>query len=200
MFRVNRCAWRECAIVLALGVGCACLTAHAEPSEAVADVPPAYLIQPGDLLHVAVWREPDMLTESFVRPDGGISIPLLGDVQAQGKSAAALRLDIAKRLEKLLPDASVTVTVKQALGNKIHVIGKVNHPGEFVITRDLDVMQALSIAAGTVRFADLAAIKILRRDANNKQQAIPFNYEEVQAGINLEQNILLRSGDVVVVP
>jgi polysaccharide biosynthesis/export protein len=164
------------------------------------DVPSEYLIQPGDALSVSVWHEPDMLTETLVRPDGRISIPLSGDVRAQGKSAATLRAEIAQRLEKLLPDAAVNVVVKQALGNKIYVIGKVGHPGEFVVARDVDVMQALSMAAGTVRFADLTAIKILRRDAANVQQAIPFNYQEVQAGVNLEQNILLHGGDVVVVP
>ena len=98
-----------------------------------------------------------------------------------------------------MPDLSVVVAVKQPLGNKIYIIGKVNKPGEFVMNRQLDVMQALSMAGGTSKFASLSDIKILRR-FNEGQIVYPFDYEDIENGKNLDQNIILLSGDIVVVP
>lgn len=159
----------------------------------------AYRVQPGDVLQVSVWREPDMQLETVVRPDGGISVPLVGEVSAQGKTVDELRTELTRRLARFMPDMAVNVTLKQLLGNKIYVIGKVNRPGEFVLNRDIDVMQALSMAAGTAKFADLKDIKILRRN-HSEQQVFTFDYREVEAGENLTQNIVLHSGDIVVVP
>jgi polysaccharide export outer membrane protein len=170
--------------------------AHADD---VAGAGPGYLIQPGDILQVSVWREPDMQSEVMVRPDGRISLPLIGEMDVADRVLAQVRVDLAERLKPFMPDAAVNVAVKQPLGNRIYVIGQVNRPGEFVVTRDVDVLQALSLAAGTTKFADLSDIKVLRR-AGGEQKAIPFNYDEVIDGERLEQNIVLRSGDVVVVP
>ena len=110
-----------------------------------------------------------------------------------------LRTEIAGRISRYIPEPVVTVEARQILGNQVYVIGKVNQPGALVMTRDLDVMQALSIAGGTTPFASPNNIKILRRQ-NGQQTAIPFRYGDVEKGKDLEQNILLRSGDVVVVP
>jgi len=159
----------------------------------------AYRVQPGDVLQVSVWREPDMQLETVVRPDGGISVPLVGEVNAKGKTVDELRTELTQRLARFMPDMTVNVSVKQLLGNKVYVIGKVNRPGEFVLSTDIDVMQALSMAAGTAKFADLKDIKILRRN-HTEQQVFTFDYREVEAGENLDQNIVLHSGDVVVVP
>ena len=148
---------------------------------------------------VSVWNEPDLQLEVLVRPDGGFSIPLAGDVLAEGKTVKTLRIEIKQRLEKLIPDSDVTVTVKQLIGNKVYVIGQVNRPGEYVMSRPMDVMQALTVAGGTTRFAALNDIKILRR-MESKQEAIQFKYGDVEKGTNLEQNIYLQSGDIVVVP
>jgi polysaccharide biosynthesis/export protein len=159
----------------------------------------AYRVQPGDVLQVSVWREPDMQLETVVRPDGGISVPLVGEVSTKGKTVDELRTELTQRLARFMPDMTVNVSVKQLLGNKVYVIGKVNRPGEFVLNTDIDVMQALSMAAGTAKFADLKDIKILRRN-HTEQQVFNFDYREVEAGENLDQNIVLHSGDVVVVP
>ncbi len=159
----------------------------------------AYRVQPGDVLQVSVWREPDMQLETVVRPDGGISVPLVGEVSVQGKTVDELRTELTKRLARFMPDMTVNVALKQLLGNKVYVIGKVNRPGELVLNRDIDVMQALSMAAGTAKFADLKDIKILRRN-HTEQQVFNFDYREVEAGENLDQNIVLHSGDIVVVP
>jgi polysaccharide biosynthesis/export protein len=159
----------------------------------------AYILQPGDVLMVSVWKEPELNLEVLVRPDGGISLPLAGDVAAAGHSAEEVRSVIDARLRKFIPDPVVTVSVKSATGNEIFVIGKVNHPGQYQMLRPLDVMQALSLASGTTAFAALNSIHVLRRESG-KQVSIPFHYTEVQNGRRLEQNILLRGGDTVVVP
>lgn len=158
-----------------------------------------YLVQPGDVLEIYVWREKDLQRDVLVRPDGGLTFPLAGDIQASGKTVDQIRKEIATRLQKYVPDAVVTVSTKQAGGNKIYVVGKVARPGEYIATRNLDVMQALTLAGGATPFAALNSIRILRR-VDGVQVSIPFKYSQVEKGKNLKQNILLHSGDIIVVP
>ena len=165
-----------------------------------ADEPEPYRVQPGDLLMVSVWKEQDLMSEVLVRPDGGMSFPLVGDVRASGRTVDELRTLVDERLSKFIPDPSVTIAVKQIGGNRIYVLGKVNRPGEFTFSHPIDVMQALSLAGGATSFASLDDIQILRRDPAGKQTARRFRYSEVERGRALEQNILLKSGDTVVVP
>jgi polysaccharide export outer membrane protein len=148
--------------------------AHAEGED-------GYRIQAGDVLVISVWKEEGLEREVLVRPDGGFSFPLVGDLQANGKTTKALNEEIAGRLERYIPDPVVTLAIRQILGNKIYVIGKVNNPGEFIVNPDVDVMQALSKAGGMNPFAASNSIKILRR-VNGKQQAIPFRYGDVEDG------------------
>ena len=110
-----------------------------------------------------------------------------------------LQKELASKLSKYVPDPVVTVAVKQSLGNKIYVVGKINRPGEFVANRNMDVMQALSMAGGPTPYASVNKIKILRR-VNGELKSIPFKYSRVEKGEDLEQNIVLQGGDVVVVP
>lgn len=159
----------------------------------------AYLIQPGDILQVSVWKEKDLQAEVAVRPDGGMNFPLTGEILASGKTVEQLQKDIATKLSKFVPDPVVTVVVKQSAGYKIYVVGKVNRPGEFIGTRNMDVMQALSLAGGPTPYASVNSIKILRR-VNGELKSIPFKYSRVEKGKDLEQNIVLQGGDVVVVP
>ena len=159
-----------------------------------------YLIQPGDVLEVSVWKEEDLQREVLVRPDGQISFPLVGDIDAKGKTVSDLRAEITERLQIYIPNLVVTVTVARILGKKIYVIGQVNNPGEFVVNPTVDVMQALSMAGGTTPFAKLGDIIILRRDSDGRQSAIRFRYNQVESGRSLEQNIMLSNGDIVVVP
>ncbi len=161
---------------------------------------PGYTIQAGDLLEISVWREPDLTREVLVRPDGGMSFPLVGDLTATDKTVTDIQQEIAERLATYIPEPVVTVSVKEIKGNAIYVIGQVNAPGEYVATRRMDVMQALSLAGGMTAYASGNKIKILRRDSNSKQIAIAFRYDDVAKGQNLEQNIVLQGGDVVVVP
>jgi polysaccharide export outer membrane protein len=158
-----------------------------------------YIIQPGDVLIVSVWRESELQGEVLVLPDGGLSFPLVGTLSARGKTVEQLREEMVERLKRYLPDPVVTVAAKSIAGNRIYVIGKVNRPGDFPLGRPIDVMQAIALAGGANAFADLNDIVILRRE-NSGQVAIRFRYPDVESGRALDQNILLRSGDTVVVP
>ncbi len=158
-----------------------------------------YTINPGDLLEISVWKEPDLQRQVLVRPDGAFSFPLSGDIVAEGRTVEDVRTEITAQLETFIPDLVVTVTVAEIRGNKIFVIGQVNTPGEFVVNPRVDVIQALSIAGGMTPFAQVNNIKILRR-RNGQQRIQSFRYSDIIKGENLEQNILLEVGDVVLVP
>ncbi len=172
---------------------------YADAVTAAPAVDESYLVQPGDSLQVTVWKEPELQGEVLVRPDGGLSFPLAGEIQAAGHTVDEIRKTLQSRLAKYLPDPVVTVSVKAASGSRIFVVGKVNHPGDFLLNRPIDVMQALSLAGGTTPYADVNAIRILRRDGRS-QVVFQFRYDDVRRGRELSQNILLRSGDTVVVP
>lgn len=192
-------------LMLMLTVQSACLADEkakdtpATASTATAVDLPDYGIHPGDVLSISVWNEAGLQGDTLVRPDGGISFPLVGDVSVAGKSITQVSASITERLAKFIPDPVVTVALKSLAGNVVYVIGKVNRPGEFPVSHNIDVMQALSMAGGTNPFAALNDIKILRR-AGGKQSAISFRYGDVESGKRLEQNIILQSGDIVVVP
>lgn len=164
-----------------------------------ANITNSYIVQPGDVLTISVWKEKDLQGEVAVRPDGGMNFPLVGDIAASGMTVEQLRKDITIKLAKYVPDPVVTVMVKQSLGYRIYVVGKVNRPGDFPAARDIDVMQALSMAGGLTPYASVNKIKILRR-VNGELKAIPFKYSKVEKGEDLEQNIVLQGGDIVVVP
>ncbi len=157
-----------------------------------------YLIQEGDELLISVWRESELSRKQIVRPDGKISFPLIGDVSVVSKSVEMLRQEITTQLAKYIDDANVEISVTRT-NNLIYVIGNVQKPGIYRFFQDTDVMQALALAGGTTAFASLNKIKILRRTANTPGY-IEFSYSEVESGKNLQQNIILKSGDTVVVP
>jgi len=161
--------------------------------------PSSYRVGAEDVLEISVWREDTLKKEVLVRPDGGISYPLIGEVQAAGRTVLEIRDDVAKRLEKFIPDPVVSVAILKSASQRIYVIGRVNKPGEFPVGRHVDVLQALSMAGGLTPFADGNEIRILRRDGD-QQVVIPFEYGRVVRGQKLDQNILLRGGDVIVVP
>jgi polysaccharide export outer membrane protein len=158
-----------------------------------------YLLRPGDLLVVSVWKETDMQGEVLIRPDGGISFALAGEMQAAGHTVDELTKMLETRVRKYIPDAVVTVSVKAITGNRVYVIGKVNRPGDFALNGPMDVMQALSLAGGATPFASTNNIRVLRRTGDH-QTSIAFHYGDVERGHRLDQNILLQSGDTVVVP
>lgn len=158
-----------------------------------------YAIQPGDLLQISVWREEYLERDVVVQPDGKISFPLVGTLDAAGSSVDDVKERVAGRLEQFIPDPVVTVSIKEIRGNRVYVLGQVKNPGQFIMNPTVDVMQALALAGGTTTFAELNDIKILRR-SGERQTLIEFRYADIARGRNLEQNIVLQSGDVIIVP
>jgi polysaccharide export outer membrane protein len=159
----------------------------------------AYFLQAGDVIELLVWKEPDLSREILIGPDGFISIPLIGAVDAKNKTLDELRLEIKKRLSAVVNEPSVNISLRSVAGNKIFILGKVARPGEYPLTQPVDVLQALSKAGGITPFADASDIKIIRRTGQN-QAVIPFNYSQVERGKHLEQNVTLASGDTILVP
>jgi polysaccharide export outer membrane protein len=164
-----------------------------------------YRINGGDVLNISVYGEQNLNSDVIVQPDGWMSFPLVGNINAMGMTLRELQAGIAENLRQSqyfpnLTDNEVTVSMTKATGNSISVVGQVKAAGTFAFDTRLDVMQALSLAGGLTPFADEEEIRVLRRDPSGAQSAIMFDYSEVEDGDNLESNILLRGGDVVVVP
>jgi polysaccharide biosynthesis/export protein len=161
--------------------------------------PGDYRMHAGDKINISVWKEEEMQRAIVVRPDGRISFPLAGEIQAAGRTADDVRGDIENRLKRYIPEPVVTVSIEEVNGNRVFVIGQVTKAGMYVMNPQLNVLQALSMAGGTTPFAKLDDIIIIR-GTGTAQTSLPFRYSQVSAGKSLNQNILLESGDVVVVP
>lgn len=182
-------------LLLSSGINCPAWAKDAAPSVAHSD----YMLMPEDVLQISVWKEETLKREVVITPDGKISFPLAGHMQAAGRTVEELEGEIIKRIAEYIPDAVVNVAVARVAGNKIYVIGRAIKPGEYTVGRHIDVMQALSLAGGLTPFAASNNIKIMRRE-NGEEITLPFKYSEVEAGTNLQQNVMLRGGDVVVIP
>jgi polysaccharide biosynthesis/export protein len=161
-----------------------------------------YVINPGDVLSIYVWKELDVSKDQLlVRPDGRVSLPIIGEVKLAGKTIEQAEEEIeGKLLSYMLDKPNVTVSSLSLNGNSVFVLGKVARPGQFTLFNQLDVTQVLTLAGGVTTFADLDDIRILRRDSSGQQQSIKFDYLDVEKGRNLDTNILIKSGDVVIVP
>lgn len=159
----------------------------------------SYLVKPGDVLEISVWKEPDLQRQVLVRPDGAFSFPLVGEVDARGKSVSDLNKIVSERIGKYISDAVVTISVQEIKGNKIYVLGQVNKPGEFIVNPSVNIMQALSMAGGMTPFAATNDIIVLRGQGK-AQNAMAFRYADVVRGRSLDTNIELLSGDILVVP
>ncbi|HXM66386.1 MAG TPA: polysaccharide biosynthesis/export family protein [Candidatus Acidoferrum sp.] len=161
-------------------------------------VPADYIIGADDMLHITVWKEPDMSSTLPVRPDGKISMPLLDDLQASGMTPMQLASAIREKLKKYIADPRVTVVVTAMNSQRIFVLGEVVHSGPMALLPHMTVLQALS-TAGFTQFANLKAIYLLRQQGG-QQTKIAFNYKEAIKGRGPQQNIVLKPGDTIVVP
>lgn len=159
----------------------------------------SYLIGPGDVVEISVWKDESLSRTVVVPPDGVVSFPLIGNVNTAFMTVDTLRKKVSDLLSAYVPDATVTVILKELNSLKAYVIGKVKQPGQYPISLDTTVMQVLSMAGGLTPYASENTIHILRRKKNITIK-IPFNYSQVLKGNNLGQNIILQRGDVVVVP
>ncbi|WP_455378975.1 polysaccharide biosynthesis/export family protein [Petrachloros mirabilis] len=164
-----------------------------------AQVDPDYRLGAEDVMLVSVWKDEHLTREVVVRPDGMFSFPLVGDIQARDRTVEEIRRDLVKRLTKYIPNPNVSVAVMKVLSYRVYVVGRVNKPGEYLIGHYTDVLQALSMAGGLTPFAAENDIKVIRR-IKGSQQVYPVRYGDLRKGRELEQNILLQRGDVVMVP
>ena len=160
---------------------------------------PNYVIGPQDVLDISVWKEPELTRPVPVRPDGKISMPLLNDVQAAGKTPLQLAADITTGLKKFVTDPQVTVIVTTINSQRVFILGEVNRAGAYPLLPNMTVLQALSSAGGFTIYANLKKIYVLRVE-DGKQVKHPFNYKDVLAGKAADQNIFVKAGDTIVVP
>jgi polysaccharide export outer membrane protein len=158
-----------------------------------------YLIGPGDVLSISVWKDESLTLNVPVRPDGKISFPLIGEVIAGGKPVSRLKEEIEKRITRYVPEPTVSVGVQAINSLLVYVIGRVNSPGRFVLNTNINVLQALAMAGGCNSFANKNDIKIFR-ESEKGTQILEFRYDDVTGGRRLEENVTLRRGDVIVVP
>jgi len=162
-------------------------------------LPPGYLIGPEDVLTIVVWREKDMSTDAVVRPDGQISIPLLNDLQAAGLTPDQLRATIEKAASKYVAEPNATVIVKAINSRKVHILGNVIKAGTFPLAGDTTVLQLIAQAGGLQEWADSKHITVMRKE-DGKDTVLSFNYKDVVKQKNLQQNVLLKPGDTIIVP
>jgi len=164
-------------------------------SAAVAVDPEKYQIGPEDLLFVRVWREPDFTLPVAVRPDGKITMPLIGEVRASGQSPLQLTATLKQQLLQYLNNPDVSVFVTEVRSKKFYIDGEVNRPGSFALVTPMSVLEALSRGGGFREFANTKRIRVLRSG-----EILRFNYKEVTNGKRLEQNIAVENGDHIIVP
>ena len=169
-------------------------------TEAFAQAPESsYKIGPNDVLNIFVWKEADLTRDVTVMPDGKITYPLIGEITAQGQTATELKKAIADKLQNFVTAPEVTVIVKESRSQVVYTIGKLMKPGPYALAPGMTVMQALSAAGGFAEWADPKNILIVRKEGG-KETHLRFNYKEFTSGEKLQQNILLKPGDTIVVP
>ena len=158
-----------------------------------------YVIGPGDVLDISVWKNDEMTKKVTVLPDGKITFPLIGDHIAEGKTVVQLKNELEAKIIRFIPEPVLSIVVQQVNSMYIYVIGRVNKPGRFDLNTNVNVLQALSMAGGLNPFAKRKKIRI-QREENNSTKIYEFNYDDVTKNGKLEQNIRLKRGDVIVVP
>lgn len=171
------------------------------PPRVAADVKPdSYIIGTEDILAINVWKEPEMSRTVPVRPDGMISLPLLGEIKAVGLTPVELREKITEPLKKIMADPQVTVIVTEVHSLSFNIVGNAMKPGYYPLTRRMTVLDAIALAGGFRDFAKEKAIYVLRHNPDGTEIRLKFNYKDVIRGKNVEQNIKLQARDSLVVP
>jgi polysaccharide export outer membrane protein len=192
-------------VVLALAVGAAPALAQVQAPPRSGQVtgdpelPADYVIGPDDVLAIVFWRDEDMTADVIVRPDGKITLPLLNDVQAAGLTPEELRVRVTEEASRLVESPTVMVRVREIKSRKVFITGMVASPGSYPLLGPTFAVQLIAMAGGLLDYANKKNIQIVRTEGS-RQVARRFNYNDFQKGENLEQNILLKPGDMVIVP
>jgi len=160
----------------------------------------SYKIGSSDILEIVTWKEPDFTREEvLVRIDGKISFPLLGDVQASGRTPLQVKNEIEAGLKDFIASPTVTVTVRSPASQKFYILGEVTKTGEYILMKDLTVLQAFALAGGFTKWASKKEI-ILLRNEDGKDKIIRVNYKKIVQGKDFFQNIHIKPGDTIIVP
>jgi len=191
---------------LALIVGCASdlpsvkTLAKLQESNPSADIADAgYVIGPGDLLSIDVWKEEDLSKKVSVRLDGKISLPLVNDVQAAGQTSTELRNQLSEKYKDFVDVPEVSVTVLESRSKRIYLLGKVAKPGEYPMQKNMTVVQAISLAGGLAEWADSSDVKLIRK-IKGIEKTFTVDYDAIVSGEDLSQNVLLQPDDTIFVP
>lgn len=176
--------------------------AHApDPPKPAPAADAEYKIGPGDVLTIDVYHEPEVSQTLPVRPDGRLSLPLAGEIPAQGLTAAQLQAEIAKRLQKYIDHPDVTVMLKDAISQRFNILGMVTKPGSYPLDHPTTILDAIAVAGGLRDFANRKHIYLIRKRAKDGQEMrYPFNYDWVSQGVHLAENVSLEANDTIVVP
>lgn len=161
----------------------------------------SYRVGAGDVLRISVWGHSDLSGNATVRPDGQFTLPLVGEIEAAGRTPSEIQQEVARRLQRYVKtNPNVTVTVAQVNSYRIYVMGRVNQPGEYTPDAPVTILQALALARGLNEYADPDHIVVVRRDENGTVRRIPFVYTQAVKCGRVEMDITLMTGDTVVVP
>lgn len=192
--------WTRCVFILVcLVIFC---TGQVYSVETMKSTPPeeSYIIGRGDILEITTWKEPDFsVPEITVRLDGKISFPLLNDIQALGRTPMQLKKTIEEKLKAYIEAPVVNVNMRNAASQKIYVLGEVVRTGEYNLSKELRVLQAFALAGGFTEWASKTEIVLLRQDGN-AEKIIRIDYKNIIKGKDLEQNMLLKANDTIIVP
>lgn len=169
-----------------------------QPAMAATDTAGDYLLGPADVIEVMVWGDQTLSRTVRIRPDGKISYPLVGEAMAAGRTIEDLRQELEKKIDEFVPKANVTVILTESASKRFYVLGKVGGPGVYPMYDAVNILQALTMAGGLGTFADEDSILILREE-DGATTVLKFDYSKVVRGRDLEQNILLKSKDIVIV-
>jgi polysaccharide export outer membrane protein len=180
-------------------IGSAETPANQPDSKKPAPVDPSYIIGSMDILEIQVWKEPDFSRQALVRPDGKITLPLIGDLHVSGMTTMTLKELLTEKLKDFIDSPEVTVILVESHSKNFYIIGKITQPGTYPLMKDMTVLQAISVAGGLGEWADSDSIRIIRK-SGGKEKILHFDYKEVISGKNLEQNIVLQPNDTIVVP
>lgn len=158
-----------------------------------------YKVGPEDVLQIHVWSDEQLSPQVVVRPDGKISLPLVGEIVCAGRSVEEIRLEIERKIKTYVPDAPVSVMVLQVNSPKVYIIGKVNSPGMYIMGHHMSLTQALALAQGFNPFAETDSVLLIRGSGTN-QITYQYDYDDLARGRDLMQNVQLMPGDTIVVP
>jgi polysaccharide export outer membrane protein len=181
---------------LAVGTDAAAASSPVKPNTSANE----YVIGSDDVLAVNVWREPEISRTLPVRPDGNISLPLVGDLLASGHTPDQLQKEIKRQLLAYFSNPEVTVVVQEAKSHRFNIVGEVEKPGSYVMSSSMTVLDAIALAGGLRDFARATKIYVLRVSPDGSRARLPFNYKHVIKGSNLQQNVELEPHDTIVVP